>query len=160
MTRSRFFCSASVLAAAMTLAASGQAMAQTSGQAATEVDEVVVTGSFIRGTPEDAALPVEVIGQDELQRRGSPSTLDLIKSLPISGPVLGDSNQFSTAAQGQVGAGTINLRGLGSLRTLVLVNLTDAGAADEMFRLLMGDKVEPRREFIEKHALDVRNLDV
>jgi len=45
-------------------------------------------------------------------------------------------------------------------RTLVLVNLTDAGAADEMFRLLMGDKVEPRREFIEKHALDVRNLDV
>ena len=45
-------------------------------------------------------------------------------------------------------------------RTLVKVNLADAGAADEMFRLLMGDKVEPRREFIEKHALDVRNLDV
>ena len=45
-------------------------------------------------------------------------------------------------------------------RTLIKVNLTDAGAADEMFRLLMGDKVEPRREFIEKHALDVRNLDV
>ncbi|QEG42395.1 DNA gyrase subunit B [Roseimaritima ulvae] len=47
-----------------------------------------------------------------------------------------------------------------SNRTLVQVNLADAGAADEMFRLLMGDKVEPRREFIEKHALDVRNLDV
>ncbi len=45
-------------------------------------------------------------------------------------------------------------------RTLLKVNLTDAGTADEMFRLLMGDKVEPRREFIEKHALDVRNLDV
>lgn len=45
-------------------------------------------------------------------------------------------------------------------RTLIKVNLDDAGAADEMFRLLMGDKVEPRREFIEKHALDVRNLDV
>jgi len=45
-------------------------------------------------------------------------------------------------------------------RTLIKVNLADAGAADEMFRLLMGDKVEPRREFIEKHALDVRNLDV
>jgi DNA gyrase subunit B len=47
-----------------------------------------------------------------------------------------------------------------SNRTLVKVTLTDAAAADEMFRVLMGDKVEPRREFIEKHALDVRNLDV
>lgn len=45
-------------------------------------------------------------------------------------------------------------------RTLVQVSMADVGAADEMFRLLMGDKVEPRREFIEKHALDVRNLDV
>ncbi|TVS20019.1 MAG: DNA gyrase subunit B [Planctomycetaceae bacterium] len=45
-------------------------------------------------------------------------------------------------------------------RTLVQVSMRDAGAADDMFRVLMGDKVEPRREFIEKHALDVRNLDV
>ena len=47
-----------------------------------------------------------------------------------------------------------------SNRTMVKIELTDAAAADEMFRVLMGDKVEPRREFIEKHALDVRNLDV
>ena len=47
-----------------------------------------------------------------------------------------------------------------SNRTLVQVSLTDAAAADEMFRVLMGDKVEPRRQFIEKHALEVRNLDV
>lgn len=120
MTKGRFFCSASALAAIMACAASGQAMAQTSEPA--ELQEVVVTGSFIRGTPEDAALPVDVIGTEELQRRGSPNTIDLIKSLPISGPVLGDTNQFSTTAQGQVGAGTVNLRGLGSLRTLVLVN--------------------------------------
>jgi DNA gyrase subunit B len=45
-------------------------------------------------------------------------------------------------------------------RTLIQVSMRDAGAADDMFRVLMGDKVEPRREFIEKHALDVRNLDV
>ncbi len=45
-------------------------------------------------------------------------------------------------------------------RTLVQVSMTDAAAADEMFRVLMGDKVEPRRQFIEKHALEVRNLDV
>lgn len=47
-----------------------------------------------------------------------------------------------------------------SNRTMVKIELTDAAAADEMFRVLMGDKVEPRREFIEKHALSVRNLDV
>ncbi|NMC20997.1 MAG: DNA gyrase subunit B, partial [Thermogutta sp.] len=45
-------------------------------------------------------------------------------------------------------------------RTLVQVTMEDAGAADEMFRVLMGEKVEPRREFIEKHALEVQNLDV
>ncbi|MFN8709288.1 MAG: DNA gyrase subunit B [Planctomyces sp.] len=45
-------------------------------------------------------------------------------------------------------------------RTLLKVSMTDAVAADEMFRVLMGDLVEPRREFIEKHALDVKELDI
>ena len=45
-------------------------------------------------------------------------------------------------------------------RTLVQVTMEDASAADDLFRILMGDKVEPRREFIEKHALEVKNLDV
>ena len=105
MLKSRYFYSGSIMAVAMAMG--GHAMAQQA-----TVEEVVVTGSFIRGTPEDAALPVDVIGAEELSKRGSPTTIDLIKSLPISGPVLGDSNQFSTTAQGQVGAGTINLRGL------------------------------------------------
>ena len=45
-------------------------------------------------------------------------------------------------------------------RTLLKVTMEDAVAADEMFRVLMGDAVEPRRQFIEKHALDVKDLDV
>lgn len=45
-------------------------------------------------------------------------------------------------------------------RVLLQVSMEDASAADEIFRVLMGDHVEPRREFIEKHALDVKDLDV
>ncbi len=45
-------------------------------------------------------------------------------------------------------------------RTLLRVSAGDAAAADEIFSLLMGDVVEPRRNFIQRHALEVKNLDV
>uniref|UniRef100_UPI000ADDB001 TonB-dependent receptor plug domain-containing protein n=1 Tax=Phenylobacterium sp. CCH12-B4 TaxID=1768784 RepID=UPI000ADDB001 len=109
---------ASVIALGSALPWAAQAQAPPS-----EVEEVVVTGSFIAGTPKDTAIPVAVIGQDELERRGSPTVLEILKTLPVMGPVLGDSNQFSAVAQaGGAGRGSINLRGLGPQRTLVLLN--------------------------------------
>ena len=45
-------------------------------------------------------------------------------------------------------------------RVLMQVQVQDAEAADEMFTTLMGDKVEPRREFIQNHALEVTELDI
>ncbi|MDP2259417.1 MAG: TonB-dependent receptor [Caulobacter sp.] len=109
-------------------------------QEPTEVEAVIVTGSLIRGTPENAALPVDVIGAEELARQGSPTTVDLIKSLSVSNGVLGDTNQFDSRAQGSEGSGSVNLRGLGPTRTLVLINgkrmtinpfaLAGAGAVD------------------------------
>jgi DNA gyrase subunit B len=75
---------------------------------------------------------------------------------------------------GQKGMQVTRFKGLGEMnaeelrdttlnmanRTLIQVTMEDAAAADDLFRILMGDKVEPRREFIEKHALEVKNLDV
>jgi iron complex outermembrane receptor protein len=122
--KAAYLCASSALALTVTLvsgqAAPAQPAAQTSAPAS--VSEVVVTGSFIRGTPEDAALPVDVIGADELQKQGSPSPIELIKSLTVSNGVLGDTNQFDARAQGAEGSATINLRGLGPARTLVLWN--------------------------------------
>jgi DNA gyrase subunit B len=45
-------------------------------------------------------------------------------------------------------------------RTLLQVSIDDAAAADEVFSMLMGDVVEPRKNFIQTHALEVKNLDV
>ena len=45
-------------------------------------------------------------------------------------------------------------------RTLLQVRIEDAIETDEIFTVLMGDQVEPRRKFIEDNALDVKNLDV
>ena len=45
-------------------------------------------------------------------------------------------------------------------RILRRVRIDEAAEADRIFRILMGDQVEPRRNFIEQHALEVQNLDV
>jgi len=81
---------------------------------------VVVTGSFLSGTPEDAALPVEVFSQADLEEQGAPTALEFIKSLSIAGPTTGEAYMFSGAAQ--TGNVAFNLRGLGSDKTLTLLN--------------------------------------
>jgi len=90
--------------------------------AAPEESRIVVTGSLIGGPAEDAPAPVEVIDAEELARQGSPSIIDLTRRLPVSSGVLGDSSQFDGRSQFAQGSASINLRGLGPQRTLVLLN--------------------------------------
>ncbi len=88
-----------------------------------QLEEIVVTGSYIQGTAEDAALPVDVISRDDLEDIGNPTLIEMVRNMGVSSGNLGETNQFDTrAAQGNEGVVTVNLRGLGSARTLVLIN--------------------------------------
>ena len=108
---------ASTAALSLTAALSAPAFAQDA-----DGDVIVVTGSVIRGTPEDAALPVDVIGGDELRALGNPQPVELLKQLSVTAGTIGDSNQFDGRAQATEGQASVNLRGLGAGRTLVLLN--------------------------------------
>lgn len=108
----RFLCGGSLLTLAFALATPNLSLAQ-------EVEEVVVTGSLIAGTPEDAATPVDVTTAQELQRQGSPTVVQLVKALPAAAGSIGESNRF---LGNNAGSATVNLRGFGSARTLVLMN--------------------------------------
>jgi iron complex outermembrane recepter protein len=129
MTKRSYFCGGSIAAVALVLGMAGTAAAQTGADKdATDLEEVVVTGSFIAGSSEKAAQPVDVIGVQELAKQGAPSVVQLVKTLTAAQSSLGESNRYN----GGAGTASINLRGLGSSRTLVLMNgrrLADTTAA-------------------------------
>lgn len=85
-----------------------------------EIEVIVVTGSYIEGAAEDAALPIDVLRAEDLAKQGSPNMVELIKTIPSVQGVVGEANQYT--AGGTTGTANINLRGLGGGRTLVLMN--------------------------------------
>ncbi|MBN2294801.1 MAG: DNA gyrase subunit B [Pirellulales bacterium] len=115
----------------------------------------------------EALLPQERTGVEEARyhlRRGETTTgLDDLRGLLAAVRAAGEKGLQITRFKG---LGEMNAEELRTTtldpenRTLVQVTMDDAVAADDLFRILMGDKVEPRREFIEKYALEVKNLDV
>jgi iron complex outermembrane receptor protein len=118
----RYLFASSALAMAFTLGAAPTRAADAAPPS--QVSEVVVTGSYIAGTPKTAALPVDVVTDEMLKKQGAPTVIELIKQLPESSGVIGESNQFVAGGrgQGQYGTSTVNLRGLGPERTLTLFN--------------------------------------
>lgn len=115
----KYFKGALLCASAIALSGAVTATAQ-EGEGERKLGTVTVTGSFIQGTPEDAALPVDVVSAADLRIEGNPSLTELVRNLGVSSGIDGETNQF--ASNGLEGTSNINLRGLGAARTLILIN--------------------------------------
>ncbi len=89
-------------------------------EASGEIEEIVVTGSYIRGTPEDSSSPVEVLTREDMDLSGTPNVLEMIRNMGPSTGIDGETNQFQS--NGLEGVSNVNLRGLGAARTLVMLN--------------------------------------
>ncbi|MDO6485388.1 DNA topoisomerase (ATP-hydrolyzing) subunit B [Shimia thalassica] len=114
------------------------------------------TGSFTESLQEIYSTPATLVRKDRSQVIYGP--LDLLKAV---------------LAEGEKGLSLQRYKGLGEMnpdqlwettldpdaRTLLQVKIEDMVEADDLFTKLMGDVVEPRREFIQKNALSVENLD-
>ncbi len=137
-----------------------------------EFNEVRTINSGLKDLEEmgfsiDSLFPVQRTGVEgsryQLQRGDSTSGIEDLRGLLAAVRGAGEKGMSITRFKG---LGEMNAEELRDTtldpqhRTLVRMTMLNAAEADEMFRVLMGDKVEPRREFVEKHALDVRNLDV
>ena len=98
---------------------------------------------------------IKADGQEQLL----PATVELVKAIL-------DKGKHGLGIQRYKGLGEMNPNQLWEttmnpeVRTLLKVKLEDVPGVDEIFTILMGDEVEPRRNFIQAHALEVRNLDV
>ena len=114
-------------ASVLFLCGSAAALAQQGGQEGSgeaEIEEIVVTGSHIKGASITGALPVSVIGADEIESTGVDSGDDLMQFIPEQGQnFFNEAENISggvNSARGDIGA--FNLRSLGTGNTLVLFN--------------------------------------
>ena len=87
---------------------------------AEEVEEVVVTGSYIKGSATDGASPVEVISRDTIELLGATSVADITRNLTVSSGAENNADSFTSGST--QGTSNVNLRGLGLSSTLVLIN--------------------------------------
>jgi len=139
-----------------------------------ELHEILALNKHLRrlrdefGLRADVLLPVEVTGDDPpprfvLHRDGEEHPLLDLRALVSTVRHLGEKGMKITRFKG---LGEMDAEQLWETtmdptrRTLLQVHLDDVAAANDLFTTLMGDDVEPRRQFIEKHALEVKNLDV
>ncbi|MEC8230407.1 MAG: TonB-dependent receptor [Pseudomonadota bacterium] len=103
--------------AASSIGFTGAVNAQETGEAADAVEKIEVTGSRIRRTDIEGANPVTVMSRVDIEKFGVTSIGDVLQAIPSAGSAINTNNN-----NGGNGTTTINIRGIGSNRTLVLVN--------------------------------------
>ncbi|MCO5073375.1 MAG: DNA topoisomerase (ATP-hydrolyzing) subunit B [Rhizobiaceae bacterium] len=129
-----------------------------------QLDMALINSADARALDRYSARLGEIYKTSPVLRRKEIST-------PISGPVALLDGVFAAGRKGLTlqrykGLGEMNAEQLWettldpNARSLLQVRVTDATNADSLFSRLMGDEVEPRREFIQENALSVANLDV
>ena len=97
-----------------------------------QLERVEVTGSAIRRTEAEGALPVQIITREDIARTGVQSVQELVATISAVS-AMGGTQQGEGAGLGTYGVSTVSLRGLGDNRTLVLINgrrVANFGAAD------------------------------
>lgn len=114
-----FYKATALTAGCLTMFAAGAANAQ--DDADVEIEEVVVTGSYIKGkTQSSSPSPITVIGADNLSQIGANTVADLVQTLTINNGAQNNPDAFTQGST--TGTSNFNLRGLGVSSTLVLMN--------------------------------------
>ena len=98
------------------------ARAQSNPPADVKLDRVEVTGSAIKRIDAETALPVQILRREDIERTGASSTEELVRSITALSSAGSTVSATSAAGYTTGGISTVSLRGLGSGRTLVLVN--------------------------------------
>jgi iron complex outermembrane receptor protein len=112
----------SVALVAATLALPAIAAGQASDPGAEPVARVVVTGSQIKRIDGETALPVQILKRADIDRIGASTTEELVKQLSSLSSAGSSTTAANASGYGGANIATVSLRGLGSARTLVLVN--------------------------------------
>jgi len=117
-----------------------------------ELEEIIVTGSYIRGTPEDAASPVQLISREDIVASGVTDIAEIARNLDIaSGSDTAPSDGARFNGSSGSGLSNISLRGLGPTATLVLL--------DGKRLPFAGQKISNGDRFVDINAIPITMLE-